>query len=104
MSNRTPSPQRDRSGSFFKQWSDVIKKMPLNSSSQRLNDEDAKKVLQQLLGDFSVGRILGLLSELWYESAEEARKEKDMLSERIFLKVGGALEATALGIDYMDPP
>ena len=72
--------------------------------NQEARDNAVKAILNGLLHTYSVGYLLHLLAELWYESAEEAKKEKDETSYRLFLKVGGALEATGFGISQIDPP
>jgi hypothetical protein len=42
-----------------------------------MSDDDAKRVLRDVLGNYSVGSILHLLSELAEEDAETARRDGD---------------------------
>lgn len=68
-----------------------------------MSEQKAKDLLVKILGNFTTGRILGLLSELHFSSAEEAREARDPISSAEFIAVSRTLEVVGVGIDARFP-
>ena len=68
-----------------------------------MDEKQAKKLLQDLLKHFTAGRILGLLGELYKESAMLAVGNEDHVSYQKFASIYRTLDLVGTGIDAKYP-
>jgi hypothetical protein len=68
-----------------------------------MKEDRAKKRLQKMLRSFTPGSLLGLLADLYRETAEEARGENDATAYRQCRLVENTLIVVGFGIDAACP-
>jgi len=64
-------------------------------------DEKVKKQLSKMLGNVSAGIIVASLGRLFEETAEEAKKENDVDTEKEFRQGAHYLYGCAWGVDSL---
>ncbi len=68
-----------------------------------MTDETAKRQLKRMLKSFTVGSVLHLLSEIFEEMAEEARRGGDEIRLEQCDSVAKTLFVVGLGVDSACP-
>jgi hypothetical protein len=68
-----------------------------------MKEDNAKKQLGRMLRSLTAGSILGLLAELFKESAEEARQDNDAVAYEQRKLTEHTLIVVGLGIDAICP-
>ena len=68
-----------------------------------MTDETARRQLKRMMKSFTVGSVLHLLSEIFEEMAEEARRGGDEIQQERCDSVSKTLFVVGLGVDSACP-
>ncbi len=68
-----------------------------------MNADEAKKQLERMLDQFTVGSVLHLLADIYGEWAEEARRDNDEMAYQQYKLVEGTLVVVGMGLDAACP-
>lgn len=68
-----------------------------------MTEKQAKRQLEEMLGSFTAGSVLHLLSEIYREVAEQARQGDDATMYQQAKSVEHALFVVGLGVDAACP-
>ncbi len=68
-----------------------------------MNADEAKKQLEGMLDQFTVGSVLHLLADLYREWAEESRRDDDEMARQQCKLVESTLVVVGMGLDAACP-